>query len=278
MHQAGALGMLGVFRRRAGEHAVPSQQAGHLARELEPAVRQHDQVVGHPVQLGQHVRGQHHRDTVPGHRGQHRGHEIAPGHRIQRGQWLVQHQQPGVPGQRHGQRELSLLAAGQLACLPVQRDAQLSQPGLGPRLIPLPVQVAGHLQHGRHRQVLVQRRVLGHERGPVQRARRPGGLAAEHADRAGRRGHQADRHVQQRGLARAVRADQGDQVPVRDGQRAVPQRPGPPVALAEPGGLDDVHAVSFRGQPPRRRAGAACDARSGCARRDIRLGRVWRWA
>ena len=234
---------------------------------------QHDQVVGHPVQLGQHVRGQHHRDALAGHRGQHRGHEIAPGHRVQRGQRLVQHQQPGAPGQGHGQRELGLLAAGQLARLPVQRDAQLSQPGLGPRLIPLPVQVAGHPQHGGHRQVRVQRRVLRHERGPVQRARRPGGPAAEHADRAGRRGHQADRHVQQRGLARPVRADQGDQVPVRDGQRAVAQRPGPPVALAEPSGLDDVHPVPLRGwRPPAARRGPSVTLEAGVP------GGIYGWA
>ncbi len=92
-----------------------------------------------------------------------------PGQRVQPGQRLVEDQQPGPPGQGEGERELGLLAAGQLADFAVQRDAQFLQPGLGALLVPAPVHVPGQVQHVGHGQVLVQRRVLGHERDLVQR-------------------------------------------------------------------------------------------------------------
>src|SRR5216683_8218832 len=63
------------------------------------------------------------------------------------GQRLIEHEQVGSPGQSHGERELRLLAAGQLADLLLQRDVQLGQPGLRPLLVPAPVQVAGDVQH-----------------------------------------------------------------------------------------------------------------------------------
>ncbi len=159
---------------RAGQHAVAGEQVVDLAGHLHPAPRQQDEVVGHPLELGEHVRGQQHRHAVVGHRRQHRGHEVVPGERVEHRHRLIEHQQPRPPGQRQGQRELRLLAAGQLAGLPLQRDAQLAQPGLGVGLVEAPVQVAGQVQHVRGRQVLVQRRVLGDERDAVQRGRRPG--------------------------------------------------------------------------------------------------------
>ena len=78
---------------------------------------EHDQVGGDPFQLGEHVRGQHHGDPVVFGRGDDRGEEVLPGHRVERGQRLVEHQQRGTAGQRDRQRELGLLAAGQLADL-----------------------------------------------------------------------------------------------------------------------------------------------------------------
>ena len=62
--------------------------------------------------------------------------------------------------------------------------------------------------------------------------------------------------LQQGGLARAVRADEPDDAALGDGQRAVAQRPGPPVLLAEPAGLDD----SAHQRPPRR---SSCGTRCG---------------
>jgi hypothetical protein len=101
--------------REAGQHPVPGQQVIHLPSDLHPVMGQHDEVVSHPLELGQDVRGQDHRDAVLGHRGHHRGHELVPGQRVEHGQRLVQDQQLRPAGQRDGQRQLGLLTAGQLA-------------------------------------------------------------------------------------------------------------------------------------------------------------------
>jgi hypothetical protein len=45
-----------------------------------------------------------------------------------------------------GERELCLLAAGQLANLLPQRDAQVCQPGLGVPLVPAPLHITGQVQ------------------------------------------------------------------------------------------------------------------------------------
>ena len=84
-------------------------RAGHLHL----AAGQHDQVGGDPLELGEHVRGEHDRDVVLAGRLDDRGHEVVPGHRVERGQRLVEHQQARPAGQRDRQRELRLLPAGE---------------------------------------------------------------------------------------------------------------------------------------------------------------------
>jgi hypothetical protein len=86
--------------------------------------------------------------------------------------------------------------------------------------------------------------VLGDEADPGQ-LRRPGRRRlTEYGDRsAGRREHPGGQ-AKQGGLAGAVGADKPDNVAVGDVQRAVAQRPGLPVGLAQFTGLDDgVHAT-----------------------------------
>ena len=83
-----------------------------------------------------------------------------------------------------GQRELRPLATGQLPGLPVQRHAQLAQPGPRVALVEAAGQVAGQVQQVRGRHVLVQWRVLGDERDAIQRRRGSGRPAAEHGDAA----------------------------------------------------------------------------------------------
>jgi hypothetical protein len=133
----------------AGQHPVTVEQPIDLARQPQLAAGQQDEVIGHPLQLGQRVRGQQHGHAVVGHRRQHRGHEVLPGQWVEHGQRLVEDEQPWPPGQRHGQRELRLLAAGQLAHLLAQRDAELAQPGLRVWLVGAPVQVPGQVQYQR---------------------------------------------------------------------------------------------------------------------------------
>ena len=218
-------------------------------RPAAPGPGTQDEEAGDPLQFGEHVRGQQHRHAVGGHRRQHRGHKVGPGDRIEHRHRLIQHQQPRQAGQRQGQRQLGLLAARQLPGLPLGRDAELVQPGLRVGPVEAPVQAAGHVDHVRDRQVLVQRRVLRHERDPVQRGGRPGSAAAEHGDLARRRRGQADRQVQQRGLAGPV---------------------GPTSAATCPAGIASVHSRSaqvrrsaYPGRWPPRRSSISFQAESG---------------
>ena len=94
----------------------------------------------------------------------------------------------------------------------------------------------------------------------VQGGERPGRTAAEHGEAALGRRRKADRQVQQRALAGAVRTNQRGHVSFGNGERALAQRPSAAVALAQAGCLDDVHAtpsVSPSAAPPRVRRPAA---------------------
>ena len=59
---------------------------------------------------------------------------------------------------------------------------------------------------------------------------------AEHTDLAGRRDAEPDRQLEQRRLARAVRADERGDRADRHLERAIAERPVRPVPLAEPFG------------------------------------------
>ena len=54
MHH-GPFGIFICLGGRAGQHAVAGEQVIDLPGHLHPAPRQQDQVVGHPLELGQHV-------------------------------------------------------------------------------------------------------------------------------------------------------------------------------------------------------------------------------
>ena len=210
------------------------QQVVDPAGHLEPPGVQHDQVVGDPLQLGQHVRGEDHRQAGLGHRRHEQAQELVPGQRVQAGQWLVQEQQPRPLGQREGQGELGLLAAGQGAHPGPERYPQPPEALGDLGAVPALVQAPGQAQGGRHGQVLVERRVLGHEAGPGQGRGRAGGQAVQHPDLAGRGPGPADGQVQQRGLAGPVGADERGHVAGGHGQVALAQRPDPAVAPAQP--------------------------------------------
>ena len=134
-----------------------------------------------------------------------------PGNRVEHRDRLVQHEQPRPPGQRQGQGELRLLTAGHAAGGALQRDIQLGEPCLA----------ADSSKRGLRLRVRCS--MSAAERFctagcPARRTRcRPAPArsrphAAEDGDSAGRRRRQADRQVQQRGLAGTVRADERDDV------------------------------------------------------------------
>ena len=213
--------------------------AGHL----NASVGDEYEVVGHPLELHKHVGGEQDRHAILGSRGHHRGHEVVAGDRVQRGHRLIEEQEPRPAGQRQRQRQLGLLAARHLPRLAVQRDAELAQAMLGVVLVEAAIQVPRLMQQVGGREVLVERRVLCHEGDLVDRGERTSTIPAEHRHLAATRVHQPDREVQQGRLAGTVWSYQGDYVLFGDRQRAVMQRAGRAVGLAESVGFDDVHAT-----------------------------------
>ena len=139
----------------------------------------------------------------------HRVEELAPGERVERGDGLVEQQQLGPLGERERERDLRLLAAGELADLLVERQPQALDPLAGDRVVPARVQLAAELERLADREALVQRVLLGDEADPREQL---GGLvlrrAAEHAHAARARPQQADGELEQRRLAGAVGADE----------------------------------------------------------------------
>ena len=107
------------LRGRAGYDAMACEKVVDLARHLDASVRKENEVVGDPLEFGQHVRGQQHRYAVVDRRRQHRGHEIVSGDRVEHRYRLIQHEQPRPPRQRQAQRELRLLASRQPGGLPL---------------------------------------------------------------------------------------------------------------------------------------------------------------
>ena len=220
-----------------------------LPRHPHPRGGEHDEVVAHPLDVGDQMRGEHHADPVLGD-GLHQAlQELPPGQRVQARDRLVEQQQLGPLGDRQGEGELGSLAAGQRPGPLPRVEAELPDPALGQLAVPARVEPLAHAQMAGDGKPGVDRRVLGDEADRAQ-LRRGAGAAAEDRDRARGRREQPGRQLQQGGLARAVGPDQPDHPAGRDREGAIGQRPAPPVALAKSaGGKDGGHAAPTAKQP-----------------------------
>ncbi len=118
---------IGLFRRPA-QHFVRGEEIVYVSHHLHTTVGEHDQVVGEPLELRDDVGREDHRKATGRDRGHDKCHEIVAGERVEPCKRLVQHEEVGTARERQGQRELGLLAAGQLADLAVRWDLQSAQP------------------------------------------------------------------------------------------------------------------------------------------------------
>ena len=148
---------------RPDQDLVLRQQRVDVTAELDPGPCQQDEVVAHPLQVGDQVRGQQDGEAARGvrHARGQRGEEVSPCQRVERRDRLVEQQHPRQLGQRQRQRHLGALAAGQRAHALVKRNAQLRQPGPYQRGVPARVHVrpdADVILGGEPR---VQRNLLG---------------------------------------------------------------------------------------------------------------------
>jgi hypothetical protein len=121
---------------RTGQQAVAGDQLLDRAGRPHRSPGEHDHPVADPFQLGDHVRGDDDGQGVVGDGGHQPAHEVEPRDRVEAGDRLVEHQQRRPLGQRHRQRDLRLLAAGQGLDLAFERDTEPGHAPLGRLLIP----------------------------------------------------------------------------------------------------------------------------------------------
>ncbi len=125
---------IGLLRRPA-QHFVRGEEIVYVSHHLHPAVGEHDQVVGEPLELGDDVGGEDHREATGRDCGHDKCHEVVARERVESCKRLVQHEEVGTARERQGQSELGLLAAGQLADLAARWDLQSAQPLFGLSLV-----------------------------------------------------------------------------------------------------------------------------------------------
>ena len=206
-----------------------------IARGDDPAIDQNGDAVGER-EHGFHIVLDQENSDAAFEFAQHRHHarrlvRAHAGHR------LVEQQEPRPRGERHGDLELALLAVAE----PVdahsgaraEPDAferglrRSAQAVVAPRVIPETERVTGMRLH-RERDI-VERGEIAEQRSDLERARQPevavaigrqcGDIAAIEADSAAVRGDLAGQQADQRGLAGAVRADDGVEFAARDVER-----------------------------------------------------------
>ena len=286
--------MAAVRQREAdpGPGLVPPADGGRGALGHHLARRDHRQPVGQRLGFVHVVRGEHDRGAL---RAQvaHQVPGVAAGGRVEAGGRLVQEQQFRAADQAERQVQPPLLPAGQVAHLlpglPGQADQVDHLADVARRRVVARVARDG-LPDG---QVRLDRDVLQDQPDPL--AQRPAagpvaGVDAEHVDLARVPGAEPLQDLQDGGLARAVRAEQREDLAAADGEAHAADGRHRAVALAQPGHGERgrscaVAAMDGRGQrllscartgPPRSRRGSGRPARGWRSRRS-RTGRCAPW-
>ena len=221
------------------------------------------QLVGESLRLLQFVGHQHGRDPAVRDQGPDQVGEAAAEAGVESRVRLVQEQSVAPGQQQAAERDPVLLAAGQPGRHRVEQalDAQPGGQRADLRAVAVGTRAVG--QVGPHRQVREQARILAEQPDPAApgryvgaRRRGRGEYPAAQRDLRAPRPDQAGDGLQDRGLARAGRAEQGEPLPRRDGQLGAHQ---------------EVAAVNLDGgaehERSRRRRQAARAARPPAARR-----------
>ena len=202
------------------ERVARARQAMGTSHLHRARVRGHDHhAVGEIHSLGHVVRHVHHRlARLPPHVRQQPLHVVA-GERIERRERLVHQQHGGIVGQRAGDGDPLLHAAGEMVRIGIGELLQLDQPELLQRdLLALG---PGHALHLQPEGDVAQRRAPGEQLGEVLEhdaavhAVAGDGLAAD-ADLAAGGRKEAGDDVEQRGLAAAAGADQAQELGLLD--------------------------------------------------------------
>ena len=197
-----------------GDQLAGGGDVGGGRRAQQPAGVDDDDVVADPLELAEQVRGHQDRDAELGaDPADQPEHVVAPG-RVEAVGGLVEQHQLRVVHQRLGQLD-PLLHAGRVAAdraVPLLVEPDVPQ-RVGRAFAGRGLRQARHPRHVDHelggRHVGRQAVVLGHVAHPLADRRTLGRhVEVQDRGRAGGRRQQAEHHLDQRGLARAVRADE----------------------------------------------------------------------
>ena len=153
---------------RAGQQPVARDDLRDRSVQLRGALGERDQVIADALELGDDVGGENDRDPLVDDGLHHRVQELAARERVERGHRLVEQQQPRLLGERQRQRDLCLLAAGELTDLLLRGKAETLDSRGGQLLVPARVELAPVRERLGDRQVPVQRMVLRDEAEPRQ--------------------------------------------------------------------------------------------------------------
>jgi hypothetical protein len=146
---------------------------------------------------------------------------------------LVEHEQLRSLGDGEGECKLGALTAGELASLLSRVEPKALDAALGELRVPARVRPPAESEVIGDRESGIGRGVLGDKADTGELARRRARAATEDGDRPRARPQEADRDLEQRSLAGAVRADEPNDLAGGDDKAALRERPLAAVALTE---------------------------------------------
>ena len=260
-HLVLALDRGGVARRR-GEQLVRARASRRCRCRSRRALGEQDEVVADPLEIGQEVARQQHRDALP-------RRPRPPATRGTRAGPTGRAPRPARRAATARGRLPSASASATCARMPPDNDStgrssgmrKLRRRSTRQRLVPHRVHVPRRDRDGRPRSTAGTAALPA--RGSRSRARNSGssaGSCARDPCVTGARPAQAGEQAHQRGLARAVGADEPRHPPARNLDRAVAERPELAEALAEVGRLDREVGHAIASAPPPRAASRCTSA------------------
>ena len=199
--------------------------------------------------------------------------KLTAGHRVDAGGGLIEQQQRRLVDEGAAQGQFLLHAPRQVPCQPLAMALQSGegeQPGFALALLGgwHPVQVCEKVEVLLHREPAVEAEHLRHVADAgVDRGGVADGVGPQHARLTRARPHDGGKHLQRRGLARAVGAEQSEDLTLGDGQGEAVDCLAGSVDFGQPGGHDRAaHGCSTRGASPPsgHRASSGCGHRLAC--------------
>src|SRR5271170_2942741 len=196
-------------------------------------VHQNDEVVTNALKVGHKMGGEHHTDSVRGDHFHETLEELTTGQGVQAGHGLIEQQQFGLFGDRHGEGELGPLPARERPRSLCWVQTELVDSLCGKLPIPFRVEPGSHMEVLADGEPGVNGGVLRHVADLSELRRAARRHIAEDRDGSRRWCKQPDRQLQHGCLAGPIWANEADHLLCWYRQRAVAESPTASVLLAK---------------------------------------------